>query len=107
MPNVQHTDAYWHTKTGHEVTAAAPAAITDLHVPRNSPVGVFLAFFAVILGFALIWRIDWLAGIGLIGAVAVILREAWKTDLEVRVPSEEVATFERAHPAAASAGDRP
>jgi cytochrome o ubiquinol oxidase subunit 1 len=68
-----------------------------MHLPRNSPVGVFLAFLAVILGFALIWRIDWLAAVGLIGAVVVVLREAWKTDLEVRVPAEEVAAFERTY----------
>jgi cytochrome o ubiquinol oxidase subunit 1 len=82
------------------VPRGAPVgAYTDMHLPRNSPVGVFLAFFAVILGFALIWRINWLAAIGLVGAVAVILKEAWKTDLEVRVPADEVAAFERAHAA--------
>ena len=56
-----------------------------------------MAFFAVILGFALIWRIDWLAALGLIGAVAVALREFWKTDREDLVPAEQVAAFERAH----------
>ena len=50
-----------------------PARSGILHVPRNTPVGVFLAFFAVILGFALIWRIDWLAAVGLVGAVGVAL----------------------------------
>jgi cytochrome o ubiquinol oxidase subunit 1 len=96
VPNVQRTDAYWHMK---EEGLRPPAAGTfsEMHLPRNSPVGIFLAFFAVILGFALIWRIDWLAGIGLLGAVVVVLREAWKTDLEVRVPAEEVAAFEHAH----------
>jgi cytochrome o ubiquinol oxidase subunit 1 len=69
----------------------------DLHLPRNTPVGFFIAFFAVILGFALIWRIDWLAAAGLIGAVAVALRESWKTDREELVTAEEVAAFERAH----------
>jgi cytochrome o ubiquinol oxidase subunit 1 len=73
------------------------ASFADLHLPRNSPVGFFLAFFAVILGFALIWRIYWLAGLGLLGAVAVALIEFWKTDLEVRVPAQEVAAFEHAH----------
>jgi hypothetical protein len=51
----------------------------------------------VVLGFALIWRIDWLAAVGLLGAVAVALREFWKTDREDFVPAEQVAAFERAH----------
>ena len=97
MPNVERTDAYWYMKE-KGVASTSPAGFAEMHLPRNSPVGIFLAFFAVILGFALIWRIDWLAAVGLIGAVVVMLREAWKTDLEVRVPAEEVAAFVRANP---------
>jgi cytochrome o ubiquinol oxidase subunit 1 len=97
VATVQQTDSYWHAKQAGSASSPSSKAITDMHLPRNSPVGIFLAFFAVILGFALIWRIDWLAGIGLIGAIVVVLREAWKTDLEVRVPAEEVAAFERIH----------
>ena len=98
MPNVERTDAYWHMKK-LGTPRAPPGSFADMKLPRNSPIGVFLAFFTVILGFALIWRIDWLAGVGLVGAVAVVLREAWNTDLEVRVPGEEVAAFEHAHAA--------
>jgi cytochrome o ubiquinol oxidase subunit 1 len=97
LPNVQGTDAYWQMKEEGTARRALPSSYVDLHVPRNSPVGVFLAVFAVILGFALIWRIDWLAAVGLVGAVAVALRESWKTDLEIRVPAQEVAAFEHAH----------
>ena len=98
LPSVEQTDAYWEMK---KAGAASPARCRcpscDLHLPRNTPVGIFMAFFAVILGFALIWRIDWLAAVGLIGAVAVALRESWKTDREDLVPAQEVAAFERAH----------
>jgi cytochrome o ubiquinol oxidase subunit 1 len=97
LPNVERTDAYWQIKEQGTARRALPSSFVDLHLPRNSPVGVFLAFFAVILGFALIWRIDWLAAVGLVGAVAVALRESWKTDLEIRVPAHEVAAFEHAH----------
>jgi cytochrome o ubiquinol oxidase subunit I len=97
LPNVRTIDAFWRMKEEGRVARALPGSFVDLHVPRNSPVGVFLAFFAVILGFALIWRIYWLAGVGLIGAVAVALIEFWKTDLEIRVPAQQVAAFEHAH----------
>jgi cytochrome o ubiquinol oxidase subunit I len=78
--------------------------LVDLHIPRNTPVWVFLAFFAVIAGFALIWLIDWLAVVGLVGAVMVVLREYWKTERERTVPAEEVAAFERAHGAPPEVG---
>jgi cytochrome o ubiquinol oxidase subunit 1 len=98
LPSVQGTDAYWHMKEEGTARRALPGSFVDLHLPRNSPIGVFLAFFAVILGFALIWRIYWLAGVGLVGALAVALIESWKTDLAIRVPAPEVEAFEHVHP---------
>jgi len=97
LPSVEHVDAYWETKRESAVRRLIPGNFGDLHLPRNTPVGIFMAFFAVILGFALIWRIEWLAAAGLVGAVAVALREFWKTDREESVPAREVAAFEQAH----------
>jgi cytochrome o ubiquinol oxidase subunit 1 len=97
LPNVVRTDAYWHMKENGIAPRVSQDSVSDLYVPRNTPVGIFIAFFAVILGFALIWRIYWLAALGLVGAVVAALVEAWRTDREVRVPAEEVAAFERAH----------
>jgi cytochrome o ubiquinol oxidase subunit I len=97
LPSVERTDAYWHMKEEGINRRTLTRAFVELHVPRNTPVGVFIAFFAVILGFALIWRIYWLAAVGLVGAVAVALVQSWRTDREVRVPAEEVAASERAH----------
>ena len=39
-----------------------------IEMPKNSPAGFVTAFFAVITGFALIWHIWWMAGVGLLGA---------------------------------------
>ena len=97
QPRVEGADAYWHMKAENLLRPAPQGSYVNLHLPRNTPVGVFLAFFAVILGFAMIWRIYWLAALGLVGAVAVALVQSWRTDREILVPAEEVAQFERAH----------
>jgi cytochrome o ubiquinol oxidase subunit I len=97
LPRVEQTDAYWTIKREGVQGRALPRSYVDLHLPRNTPVGFFLAFFAVATGFALIWRIDWLAVTGLLGAVAVALRESWTTDREVLVPAREIATFDELH----------
>ena len=99
LPQVEQTDAYWEMKRAGSVGRPKLGSYVDLHLPRNTPVGIFIAFFAVILGFALIWRIDWLAAVGLTGAVAVWLRESWKTDREQVVPAGELIAYERAHAA--------
>jgi cytochrome o ubiquinol oxidase subunit 1 len=96
LPSVEQTDAYWHMKEKGLSHRTPSATFVELHIPRNTPVGVFVAFFAVMLGFALIWRIYWLAAVGLAGAVAVVLMQSWRTDREIRVPAEEVEAFERA-----------
>jgi cytochrome o ubiquinol oxidase subunit 1 len=98
LPQVHGTDAYWAMKqVGRAATQqAAPPRYEPIEVPRNSPVGVILAFFAVILGFSLIWHIWWLVIIGLIGMAGAGLSHAWSMDREMIIPADEVAAFERA-----------
>jgi cytochrome o ubiquinol oxidase subunit 1 len=62
-------------------------------------VGFFMAFFSFFLGFALIWRIWWLAIVGLIGLLVAALMQAWRTDGEVPVSAQEVAAADRAYSA--------
>jgi cytochrome o ubiquinol oxidase subunit I len=97
LPQVDRGDAYWAAKqgSGPALVPGAERPIGPVHVPRNTPVGVFVAFFVVMLGFALIWRIEWLAVLGLIGAVAVALWQAWQKDREMIVAADEVSNFER------------
>jgi cytochrome o ubiquinol oxidase subunit I len=60
---------------------------------------VFVAFFATMLGFALIWRIWWLAVFGLLGVIGVMLVQAWRTEGELEVPAAEIEAFEHTHAA--------
>jgi len=90
LPQVWGTDAYWALK---EQKTVADNAYTSLHVPRNNPTGFFLAFFFVVLGFALIWHIWWMASIGFIGAVLVGLVQAWRTDNEIEISEYDVALY--------------
>ncbi|MGB6306632.1 MAG: hypothetical protein WBF89_02480 [Steroidobacteraceae bacterium] len=99
LPQVDRPDAFWAMKQqrgtaqDHNVKRTYEA----IEVPRNNPTGFFLAFCAVLLGFSLIWRIWWGAGLGLLGAIVVCLIQAWRTDGEIEVSAEKVAAFERLH----------
>jgi cytochrome o ubiquinol oxidase subunit 1 len=97
LPIVETTDAHWamklHGQKTENPTAAGP--YVPVHVPRNNPTGVFLAFFTVVLGFALIWHIWWMAIAGLLGSLVVGLLQAWRTDTETVVSAENVADFYR------------
>jgi cytochrome o ubiquinol oxidase subunit 1 len=60
------------------------------------------AFFAVIAGFALIWHIWWMAGVGLFGAVATLLVFMFRAEDEIEISAEQVALFDQSHPVGVS-----
>ena len=68
-------------------------------MPKNSAIGFINAFFAVVTGFALIWHIWWMAGVGLLGAFVTLLVFAFRSEEEVEIPLEHIAQFERYHQA--------
>ena len=96
LPIVSGPDAFWSIKR-NAANPAKPLPLEPLRVPTRSSLGILVSFFAVILGFSLIWHIWWLAFAGLAGAAAVCLRHAWRIDLEDMVPVAEISAHERKH----------
>ena len=96
LPTVSGPDAFWSIKR-NAANPAKQSPLEPLSVPTHSPLGLLVSFFAVLLGFSLIWHIWWLAFVGLAGAVAVCLRHAWRIDLEDLVSIAEIAAHERKH----------
>jgi cytochrome o ubiquinol oxidase subunit 1 len=99
LPDVTGEEAYWAMKR-HAREDAEPQHepdYRDIEMPRNSPTGFVCAFFATVMGFALIWHIWWMVIAGGIGAFATFVVFAWRDEVEDIVPAEEVARFDRTH----------
>jgi cytochrome o ubiquinol oxidase subunit 1 len=97
LPTVNGTDAYWAMKQkGIQPLVVDADEYHAIEVPRSNPTGVFLAFFSVGWGFAMIWHIWWLAILGLLGCITVGLLQAWRVDNETMFSAEDVAAVERA-----------
>jgi len=98
LPNVQGEEPYWHIKRRAIETQQLTAEpdYQPIEMPRNSPTGFITAFFATVTGFALIWDIWWLVGVGLACAYAVFVWFAWRDVEEHQIPAEEVARIDRA-----------
>jgi cytochrome o ubiquinol oxidase subunit I len=106
LPQVEGIDAFWSVKHSGEARAAGDGGggvkYEPIVIPKGSPLGFATAFFAVMLGFALIWHIWWLALIGLVCAIGLTLVHSWHLDTEIHLSAKEVAGIE-AH-ASRSAG---
>jgi cytochrome o ubiquinol oxidase subunit 1 len=97
LPKVFDEEPYWEIKRRAIETQqlAAEPDYEPIEMPRNSPTGVISAFFATVTGFAFIWHIWWLAGVGIAAAYAVFVWFAWRDVEEYEIPAAEVAAAER------------
>jgi cytochrome o ubiquinol oxidase subunit 1 len=77
LPEVESPDAFWFTKERRQREPQARPRYEPIEIPQNSPNGFITAFFAVITGFALIWHIGWLTGVGLVCALLTLLGFGW------------------------------
>jgi cytochrome o ubiquinol oxidase subunit 1 len=98
VPEVHGRDAFWQMKQD-QAGVAAPA-YRDIEMPRNSSTGFVCAFFATIMGFALIWHIWWLVGFALACAYATFVVLAWRDHHEELIPAATVARIDQAYLAA-------
>jgi cytochrome o ubiquinol oxidase subunit 1 len=105
MPNVEGEEAYWGIKQrAIETQRMGPEPhYQPIEMPVNSGVGFYTAFFASIIGFAMIWHIWWLAILAFIGAYIAFVVLAWRDVHEFEVPAEVVAQVDRARRAAREA----
>lgn len=97
IPEVTTRDAFWEQKeqikAGHK---PVKRPYTDIHMPKNTGTGFYIALFSGIFGFAMIWHIDWLSILSFIGIPATIIGRSFNTDVDYYVKAEEVERIETA-----------
>ncbi|WP_165492793.1 cytochrome o ubiquinol oxidase subunit I [Lichenihabitans psoromatis] len=96
LPDVHDEEPYWGMKHSAQEQHQLPDTpdYEPIEVPRNSPTGIVCAFFATLIGFAMIWHIWWLAIVGLVGAYATFVVFAWRDRTEYEIPAETVARID-------------
>jgi cytochrome o ubiquinol oxidase subunit 1 len=99
LPEVSGEDAFWQFKkrAAEQPGAEVKPDYRDIEIPRNSPTGFVCAFFATVMGFALIWHIWWMVVAGAIGAFATFVVFAWRDEDEDIIPAAEVARIDRSN----------
>jgi cytochrome o ubiquinol oxidase subunit I len=97
LPEVSSEDAYWMFKkrAREQGWSDTTPEYRNIEIPRNSPTGFVCAFFATVMGFALIWHIWWMVAVGALGAFATFVVFAWRDHDEDTIPAAEVARIDR------------
>jgi cytochrome o ubiquinol oxidase subunit 1 len=74
-----------------------------IHMPRNTGAGVIISALALVLGFAMVWYMWWLAVLSFVGLFVVSIGHTFNYDRDYFIPAEDVARGERGEPIAAGA----
>ncbi|CZT27566.1 cytochrome o ubiquinol oxidase subunit I [Pseudomonas cerasi] len=96
LPKADDIDAFTDAKlagTAYKV----PARYSAIHMPNNTPTGLYMGMLLTVFGFAFIWHIWWLVGASLVATIAVFVAHAVRDDQGYMVPAEDVARIEGEH----------
>ena len=90
IPVVASRDPYWDMKQ-----AGLPKQqFEDIHIPKNTAAGIYIAAFGFLASFAFVWEIIWLIVVGFIGIIAVFIVRAFDEHPEYVLKAEEVKKME-------------
>lgn len=70
IPQVMDEDAYWDMK--RRGVLRPTSGFSDIHMPANSGAGFVAGMILLVIGFALVWHIWWLAIVSLLSFIAII-----------------------------------
>ena len=93
-PVVRDTDA-WADMKQHGFQRAA-GGFLPIHMPKNTAAGVVLAAISLVLGFALVWHIWWLAIASSVALVIATIVHTFNYQRDYNIPAAEVAATEAA-----------
>jgi cytochrome o ubiquinol oxidase subunit 1 len=91
IPTVSQRDSFWATK---ETIPSEKPQYQDIELPKNTPAGLFIAGFAFLFGFGIIWHMWWLGVVGVIGIIICLIIQTSRKETEFVIPAEEVARIE-------------
>jgi cytochrome o ubiquinol oxidase subunit I len=99
IPTANRIDEFWYEKEEKDPAHVHPndTCFEDIHMPKNTSAGFFIAVFSGILGFAMIWQM-WLPAIfGLVGVIFTVILRTFNNDTDYYIKADTVKQIELAH----------
>ncbi|MCA3187835.1 MAG: cytochrome o ubiquinol oxidase subunit I [Cupriavidus sp.] len=95
VPQITSLEQHWDNKEAG-TAYVAPVKYEDIHMPRNTSTDFLVSVFGLVLCFALVWHIWWMAGFGLAAMIFTFIARAYDRDVDYYVPAAEVERIESA-----------
>ncbi|MBP7352067.1 cytochrome o ubiquinol oxidase subunit I [Comamonas sp. UBA7528] len=93
-PVVHDIDAWWDMKK-HSYQRPL-TGFQPIHMPANTGAGVVISGLSLVLGFALIWHIWWLAGVSFAAVIVASIIHTFNYKRDFYIPAAEVVATEEA-----------
>ncbi len=95
IPTVHGRHAFWDMKYGEGVTQDAKPIYTDIHMPKNTAIGFYIAVASFIFGFGLVWHMYWLAILALCAIIVSVIVRSFDYDTGYSISAKEVERIEK------------
>ncbi|MDO8335973.1 MAG: cytochrome o ubiquinol oxidase subunit I [Candidatus Saccharibacteria bacterium] len=90
-PEVSARDDWWERKRSKNTDALK---YRDIHMPKNSGLGLIIAMFAFVASFAIIWHIWWLVPFCVVVIVGLIIYRTTNDDSEYKITAAKLAKLQ-------------
>ena len=91
-PRIHDNDAWADMKSNGY--ARPKEGFTSIHMPKNTGAGFIIAALSAVCGFALIWQMWLLAGIGFVAMMIAIIVHTFNYNRDYHIPADEVVRTE-------------
>lgn len=92
IPVVDQIDPLWAIKRGE--APKQQEGYEDIHLPVNTPMGLYIGVLSLLFGFCMTWHIFWLAIVCFIGIVTILVIRLSRKDIHEVIPAAEVQKIE-------------
>lgn len=94
VPVVHERDPFWEMKRrGH--ASKEPVKYEDIHMPKNTAIGLYIGVLSFLFAFGIIWYMFWLSWITGIAIIGCLIARLYEKETEYYVLASEVEQIEK------------
>ena len=94
LPTVHGRHAFWDMKYG-ESENTDTSKYQDIHMPKNTALGFYIAVASFFFGFGIVWHMFWLAVCALIFIIGCVIKRSFEDEVDYVVKVDDILRIEK------------